>query len=145
MKKMKAACILVLLALTALAAGCGKESSKEADPATTNLPVETKQDDGSTLTVREAKGLKTEVRMFADGEVRQVTRGSRPNGRRTASIVLQDGRTVDLRDPADIDRAIEASSAEVTAFARKALGETGAQPANTNTQAQNEKAKKDNP
>ena len=85
-------------------------------------PIETQQSDGSTLTTTEANGIKSEVRFFPKGDVVQVSRASRPDGRRFVSVKFRDGRTADLRELADIDRAIEVSNEEIAAMALKALG-----------------------
>ena len=120
--KRKTASFLVLLVLAGLAAGCAKEPPKGGAVPPSPPPTETQQADGSTLTVTEASGIKSEVRFFPKGDVSQVSRASRPDGRRAVSVKFRDGRTADLREPADIDRAIEASNEEIAAMALKVLG-----------------------
>lgn len=119
---MKTAILFLLLALTILAAGCAKQPNSGSGSSTPNYAAtETPQTDGSIITASEENGIKSEVRFFPEGDIAQVSRVSRPDGRRYATVKFRDGRSTDLQEAADIERVMEASSAELAAAAAKHL------------------------
>lgn len=127
---MKTAIFILLIAIAIVAAGCAKEPAKDEASSTPNYTAQdTPQADGSTLSVTEANGVKSEVRTFPQGDVIQVSRATRPDGRRHATVKMRDGRSADLQDRSDIDRIIEMTSAEIAAAALKVLAASAPAPA----------------
>ena len=121
----------------ALTIGCGgKPSTESANAAANNSVDPTVLADGTTLMVVESpSGIKSEVKTYPTGAVIQLTRVTRPDGRRDATVKMRNGYTVDLQDRDDIDRAIEMSSEGLVAAVKKIPGaaEYATAPASTPT------------
>ncbi|MBI3651254.1 MAG: hypothetical protein HY231_09440 [Acidobacteria bacterium] len=124
---MKKAILFFTIALTLTLLGCSKEAKNNENAAPYVSAEPMNQTDGSTLTTSTApNGIKSEVRFFPIGEVVQVSRASWPDGRRVATVIFRDGRSVDLQDPADTEQVITASNEAIAALALKVMGTTGA-------------------
>lgn len=113
------------LALAVGASGCATD--REGSVSAT---LESKQADGSTVAVSTAPdNTKTEVRTFETGEIARVTRVTRPDGTRTATVEYRDGRKVELEDESAIEQAMEATgdaiaeAADATWEKSKEIGE----------------------
>ncbi|MEW6125427.1 MAG: hypothetical protein AB1757_00065 [Acidobacteriota bacterium] len=117
---MKRAIFIFMIAALITAAACAKKPGEETAPTYKSAEPEVRQD-GSTMMVAESEtGIKSEVKTFpASSDVAQVTRASWPDGRRSVTIVMRSGLTVDLRDQEDIDRALEMSAEELSAAVKK--------------------------
>jgi len=73
-------------------------------------PGEVEKEDGSSISVAtDSDGSKREERTFKSGEVARVSRVTRPNGTRTATVELRDGRRAELKDEGEVAKALEAS------------------------------------
>ena len=114
---------VLILAVVLAAAGCSKSSEESPNAAANNVVSPEVQPDGTTMMIAEGQnGLKSEVKTFPTGIIIQVTRVSKPDGTRTATVRLRNGYSTDLQDRADIDRAIEMTSDELVAAVKKVPG-----------------------
>ena len=120
---MKRIILAFIIASLAVAAGCSGKSSTGSEAAASSGVEPVVQADGSTLMVVETEvGIKSEVKTFPGGIFAQVSRTTRPDGRRNAAVKLRNGYAVELQDRNDIDRAIEMSNDELLAALKKIPG-----------------------
>ncbi|HVF89914.1 MAG TPA: hypothetical protein VNH22_07595, partial [Blastocatellia bacterium] len=69
--------------------------------------AQVEREDGSTVSVAtEPDGSKREERSFKSGEVTRVSRVTRPNGTRTATVEMRDGRRAELKDQNEVEKAL---------------------------------------
>jgi len=82
--------------------------------------AQVEREDGSTVSVStEPDGSKREERAFKSGEVTRVSRVTHPNGTRTATVEMRDGRRAELKDQNEVDKALEASTEWLVTAANK--------------------------
>jgi hypothetical protein len=83
-------------------------------------PGEVEKEDGSTISVAtEPDGTKREERSFKSGEVARVSRVTRSDGTRTATVEMRDGRRAELKEEGEVEKALEASSDWLVSAASK--------------------------
>jgi hypothetical protein len=123
---MKQAILFFFIGCLLLVAGCAKNPGNEAansNAAPYQAPAPVDQADGSNITTTSApNGMKSEVRSFPQGALIQISRATWPDGRQAATVRFRDGRAVDLREAADIEQAMTASSETMVAIALKTAG-----------------------
>jgi len=136
---MKKAFLFLFIALMVCIAGCAKNPGNETTNSNTAIfqaPEPVDQADGSNITTTTApNGIKSEVRSFPQGALIQISRATWPDGRQAATVRFRDGRAVDLKDSADIEQTMTASSETIVAIALKTAGvaNTPVTAANSNT------------
>jgi hypothetical protein len=134
---MKKAILFLSIVLMVSVAGCAKKPENETTNSNTAIfqaPEPVDQADGSNVTTTTApNGIKSEVRSFPQGALIQISRASWPDGRQAATVRFRDGRTVDLKEAADIEQAMTASSETIVAIALKTAGVANTQTAATNS------------
>ena len=98
----------------------GAQASSEA-----KSPAEVEKEDGSTISVAtEPDGSKREERSFKSGEVARVSRVTRSDGTRTATVEMRDGRRAELKEEGEVEKALEASSDWLVTAASKSWDTT---------------------
>jgi hypothetical protein len=136
---MKKAILFLSIALMVCVAGCAKKPENEtanSNTASFQAPEPVDQGDGSNImTTTAPNGIKSEVRTFLQGTLIQISRASWPDGRQAATVRFRDGRAVDLKEAADIEQAMTASSETMVAIAFKTAGVTNPQTVATNSNA----------
>lgn len=141
---MKKAIIFLFIALPLMVAGCAKNPGSptaNSNTGTYNAPEPVDQADGSTITTTSApNGIKSEVRFFQQGVLIQISRATWPDGRQAATVRFRDGRAVDLKEAADIEQSMTASSETMAAIALKTAGVPA--PANPSDKASAAKPEK---
>ena len=120
MKSSKFAALFLGGALTLSVASCAhNEADRNANSAANNgnvsgaarSPAEVEKEDGSTVSVStESDGSKREERSFKSGEVARVSRVTRADGTRSATVEMRDGRRAELKEKGEVEKALEASS-----------------------------------
>jgi hypothetical protein len=123
---MKQAILFLFIGSLLLLAGCAKNPNSQttnANAAPYQAPEPVAQTDGSDITTTSApNGIKSEVRSFPQGALIQISRATWPDGRQAATVRFRDGRAVDLKEAADIEQAMTASSETMVAIALKTAG-----------------------
>lgn len=101
-------------------AGAGTQASSEV-----KSPGGVEKEDGSTISVAtEPDGSKREERSFKSGEVARVSRVTRADGTRTATVEMRDGRRAELKEEGEVEKALEASSEWLVTAASKSWDTT---------------------
>jgi hypothetical protein len=123
---MKQAILFLCIGSLLLVAGCAKNPNSQtanSNTGTYNAPEPVDQSDGSNITTTSApNGIKSEVRSFPQGALIQISRATWPDGKQAATVRFRDGRAVDLKEAADIEQAMSASSETMVAIALKTAG-----------------------
>jgi hypothetical protein len=123
---MKQAILYLFIGSLLLLAGCAKNpnsQSTNSNAAPYQAPEPVAQSDGSDITTTSApNGIKSEVRSFPQGVLIQISRATWPDGRQAATVRFRDGRAVDLKEAADVEQAMTASSETMAAIALKTAG-----------------------
>lgn len=123
---MKQAILFLFIGCLLLLTGCAKNPNSQtanANAAPYQAPEPVAQTDGSDITTSDTpNGYKTEVRSFPQGALIQISRATWPDGKQAATVRFRDGRAVDLKEAADIEQAMTASSETMVAIALKTAG-----------------------
>lgn len=129
MKSSKLAVLFLGGALAVGATGCAHNETGSNATSTANTsnargevkaPAQVEREDGSTVSVStESDGSKREERSFKSGEVARVSRVTRADGTRSATVEMRDGRRAELKEEGEVEKALEASSEWLVSAANK--------------------------
>ena len=109
-----------VVALSLLVIGCATDGTRYAAEGVKEVAGTVEKDDSTIVTSTAADKTKTEVRTFKSGEVARVTRVTRADGERTATVEFRDGRKVELEDDSAIERAMEDTASAIADAGNKA-------------------------